>query len=74
MSTFHICNTIQEAEVRKSALERSGYFAKIVKRDGQFHVDASLTAGREPRPKRLTRRYKEWKPTKEELTQLEAEI
>ena len=64
---------MQEAEARKSALERSGYFVKIVKRDEKFHVDASLTAGREPRLKRLTRRYKEWKPTKEEFMALENE-
>jgi hypothetical protein len=75
MSTFHICNTMPEAEARKSALERSGYFVKIVKRDEKFHVDASLTAGRlEPKPKKFKRHYKEWEPTKEELTKLETEI
>jgi hypothetical protein len=69
---------MQEAEARKSALERSGYFVKIVKRDEKFHVDASLTAGRlESKPRSYKKQYQDGRskePSKEELAELETEI
>lgn len=75
MSTFHICSTLPEAEARKAHLERSGYYAKIVQRDGQFHVDAAMTPGHmETKPRKHKKSYIPWKePSKEELEELTEE-
>lgn len=78
MATFHICSTRQEAEARKAHLERSGYYAKIVQRDGQFHVDAATCPGHmDVKPRAYKKKkYVDWKsvnPTKEELESLTSE-